>query len=184
MDSKKSNKKLMIIIAIVVVVIIAIVGVVVFINGNKKAEEEQKQATEELTGEEQFAVDYLLKFSNGNIFNNRYKIKVHKVWYYGWNTYIAYNITYQNKDGIEIEETVGNTIGLDVDIYIRATDKKTIVYNAEEVKNAIEEAYKKYPIVNTYGIRSNYWTTDNLQAVKNGKQLDAEKIQKAFEKAL
>ncbi len=183
MEEKKKKLNLRIVIPVVIaVIIVAIIGIVVITSGNKGTEKQNQgisQTTEELTADEQFVVDYLVQFADAPMFNNRHSIKIHKVWFYEYSEnyyYVAYNMTYQNKDGIEVEETFGNTLGVSK----VENDKR---------ETTIEEAYKSYLVLGTNAITlsssSNYyWNTKELTAEQDGTQLNADKIQKAFEKAL
>lgn len=187
MEEKKKKLNLKIVIPVVVAIaIIAIIGIVVITSGNKGTGEQKQgtsQTTEELTADEQFAVDYLVTFADAPMFNNRHSIKIHKVWFYNdgiegsekfaEDYYVAYNITYQDRDGIEVEETFGNTLGV-----------------SNNGQTTIEDAYKSYLVLGTNMLTSskydqnNYWNTKNLKAKERGTLLDTDKIQKAFEEAL
>ena len=184
MEEKKKKLNLKIVIpGVVAIIIIAIIGIVVITSGNKGTGEQKQgtsQTTEELTADEQFTVDYLVQFADAPMFNNRHSIKIHKVWFYEYSEnyyYVAYNMTYQNKDGIEVEETFGNTLGVSK----VENDKR---------ETTIEEAYKSYLVLGTNMLTSSkydqnyYWNTKELKAEQDGTQLNADKIQKAFEKAL
>lgn len=184
MEEKKKKLNLKIVIPVVIaVIIVAIIGIVVITSRNKGTEKQNQgtsQITEELTADEQFTVDYLVKFADAPMFNNRHSIKIHKVWFYEYSEnyyYVAYNMTYQNKDGIEVEGTFGNTLGVSK----VGNDKR---------ETTIEEAYKSYLVLGTNMLTSSkydqnyYWNTKELKAEQDGTQLNADKIQKAFEKAL
>lgn len=177
------KKKLNLKIAIPVVIAIVAIAVIIIVmaNANKTSEnkeqsEQQITESKELTKEEQFAVDYLVEFAEAPMFNNRHSIKIHKVWFYEYSEdyyYVAYNITYQDRDGIEVEETFGNKLGV-----------------SNNGQTTIEDAFKSYLVLGTNMFTSSkydqneYWNTKDLKAKERGILLDTDKIQKAFEEAL
>lgn len=186
MEQEKKKLNLKIIIPVIVAIVIIIAIVVGIGNTNKTNEDnnengQQVQENEELSKDEQFAVDYLVEFADAPMFNNRHSIKIHKVWVYNDGTetndnyFVAFNITYQDKEGIEVENTFGNR-------FLGITNKE---------KGTINDAYKSYlvlgnsnPLSNTKYDQNYYWTTVDLEAKEKGTLLDADKIQKAFEEAL
>lgn len=181
MEEKKKKFNLKIIISIVIAIVVIGVITIIMVNvnqtsNNKEQSEQKTTESRELTKEEQFAVDYLVEFADAPMFNNRHSIKIHKVWFYEYSEdyyYVAYNITYQDRNGIEVEETFGNKLGV-----------------SKNGQTTIEDAYKSYLVLGTNMLTSSkydqneYWNTKDLKAKERGILLDTDKIQKAFEEAL
>lgn len=134
-------------------------------NDNTIVSNEQQE--DSLSVEEQFAVDYLVEFSD--TFKNPRSIKLYKVWVYSDRLgylYVAYNLSATNSYGAEMEATYGNDDGVD--------------YLNPDSKIDINQAKKFYMFD-----MGEYWKDSNyLKAVEEGTLLDAEKIQKAFEEKL
>lgn len=121
----------------------------------------------ETFAEEQFAIDYLVEFSD--TFKNPRSIELYKVWVYTdslGNFYVAYNLSATNSFGAEMEAIYGNDYGIE---YLDANSTESI-----------DSAKRRYLLgMDGYWEKSNY-----LEAVENGRILNAKKIQKAFEKTL
>lgn len=168
---EQEKKKLNLKIIIPIIVVIVVLTVVAIINYNKKENERLEAYRKEniLTTEEEFAVDYLLMFANN--FKQPHSIKLFKVWAYHYKReneteehwYFAYNLSANNAYGGAIESTYGNEKEL------TNTDFWLTVMRGESL-NA-----------------SDYWCEENsnyLPAKEFGTLLNADKIQKAFEKKL
>jgi len=124
-------------------------------------EEATTEAT--LSEEEQFAVDYLLAFAQ--LYKNPHSIKIYNVWVYedkyqSGKYYITYSLSAQNELGGTVESTKGNT------------------FPVAHTQSDINDAY-----INEGILGQGYFWGYHTDAKEKGVELDAEKIQAAFEKA-
>lgn len=164
MEKKHKPLKILGIIILIPILFVLVVTIIIAVSTFV----EFKQAA---NVQEEFAVDYLIMFSN--TFKNPHSIKVHKVWVYTDSDnrfYVAYNLSASNSFGAEVEGTYGNNSGI---FYLDADSGKKDV-----------EAVPRALYFCSLDLGELWEESYSLEAIKMGRKLDAEKIQKAFEKGL
>lgn len=139
--------------------------------GNKSSEDNGTAAFSE---EEQFAADYLGAMSS--TFKNPHSVKVYKAWYYedsDGKRYVAYDLSATNDFGGEVEKFYGTKEGLKIDFSV-----------GQSKASNWEEAIENYRIwFSSFG--GDYWVESEYKtgftAISDGKSIDANKVQQAFE---
>ena len=131
---------------------------------------EETEKPEELTPEEQFAVNYLLAFSSQ--LKNPHSLELYRVWVEIYsissstNYFITCEYSAKNNVGGRIEGVVGNK----VDFIVDKTNRDTL----ESVLDSLKGPY----------FADLYFTPLGTNAKKNGKEIDADKILKAYFESL
>lgn len=151
------------IILMVPTTLLAILMVTIFVLAFSDTETSYQQNSNKLTEKEQFAVDYLVTFSE--FMKNPHSIELYKVWVYRdkLGYYVAYDLSATNKVGGRVESTYGNSLPL-----------------KDTSKASISDAFSSELLLGG----ECYWGNVFLTAEMQGELLDVDKIQKAFEKEI